>query len=250
MDEITYNEKLAALARVTKNRAMLAQLARKPRPEKLDYLLRKFRVKMEERKTGDGRPKTEVMDAPPPTPKQKAPTPPPAKDKKVIKRFDLQEQHPERWKFVRDGVQINYNDLPPYIKKMFDENVALYKEVRSLHEKLKLMHKAEPEDRQPLVNEITRHDDRIRKNWAEIDAWQPGQEPEPAPGKPQVKMDHKRISANRKYISKNLEKCDPKNKKADYFRENIQQRYNEMKAAQVSMSEKTMAELKAAGIEI
>lgn len=166
----------------------------------------------------------------------------------MIKRFDLQEQHPERWRFVRDGVQINYNDLPPYIKKMFDENVALYKEVRSLHEKLKLMHKAEPEDRQPLVNEITRHDDRIRKNWTEIDAWNPAQESET--NETPVKMDHKRISANRKYISKNLEKCGLKNKKADYFRENIQQRYNEMKAAQVTMSEKTMAELKAAGIEI
>lgn len=243
MAEISYNEKLAALARATKNRAMLAQLARKPRPDKVDYLLRKFGVKVESGKPETGSPKPEVKKAPPPPP-------PPAKEKKVIKRFDLQEQHPDRWRFVRDGVQINYNDLPPYIKKMFDENVALYKEVRILHEKLKLMHKAEPEDRQPLVNEITRHDERIRKNWTDIDAWQPGQEPDPALEKLPVKMDHKRISANRKYISKNLEKCDPKNKKADYFRENIQQRYNEMKAAQVSMSEKTMAELKAAGIEI
>jgi hypothetical protein len=242
MAEISYNEKLAALARATKNRAMLAQLARKPRPDKLDYLLRKFGVKVESGKPEAGSPKPEVKKAPPP------PEPQLQKAKKIVRK--LKEQKPGQWRIVKNGAEVDYDDMPAHLQNAWDENRDRYKQIRSLHEKLKLMHRAEPEDRQPLVNEIVRHDERIRKNWADIDAWQPGQEPDPAPEKLPVKMDHKRISANRKYISKNLEKCDSKNKKADYFRENIQQRYNEMKAAQVSMSEKTMAELKAAGIEI
>lgn len=192
---------------------------------------------MESGKPEAGSPKPEVKKAPPP------PEPQLQKAKKIVRK--LKEQKPDRWRIVKNGAEVDYDDLPAHLQNAWDENRDRYKQIRSLHEKLKLMHKAEPEDRQPLVNEITRHDDRIRKNWAEIDAWQPGQEPEPAPGKPQVKMDHKRISANRKYITtgtKRLVKLE--GEKAAALRQQIQGRVDELLAAGVEISEKKKKELR------
>jgi hypothetical protein len=63
-------------------------------------------------------------------------------------------------------------------------------------------------------------------------------------------MDHKRITTNRKYISKNLPKCNENSDKAAFFRENMQIRYNELKAAGIEMTSKTLAELTAVGIII
>ncbi len=149
----------------------------------------------------------------------------------------------EKLKVIRDGKQIEYENLPEEIKTLWNENRDAYKETRALHEKLKLMENATPEDRQPLTERIASLDERIRTNWQTIDSWQPGQEPE----KPeQTTIDHKRINSNRKYISTNLKKLAES--KDEKLQAKIQERVDELKAAGEKLTEKTIEEMKQLGI--
>ena len=147
---------------------------------------------------------------------------------------------------VRNGKKIKYEDLPETIQNRWNTNRDNYKEIRSLHEKLKLMEKATPEQRQPLTQRICTLDDAIRENWNIIDAWQPGDETERT-----ANIDHKRINANRKYISTNTKKlaAEKDETKAATLRKKIQERVTELKNAEEEMNEKTVSELKGLGIE-
>lgn len=149
-------------------------------------------------------------------------------------------------KIVRDGKEIDFNSLSPEMKARWDQNRDAYKEQRVLHEKLKLMANATPEDRQPLTERMCELDDQIRENWAEIDAFVPGaNNNDPAAG-----IDYKRIQANRKYISTNLKKLpeqtDPV-KKAQVVAE-LQKRFDEIKASGEAVSAETIDELTKAGV--
>ena len=152
-------------------------------------------------------------------------------------------------KIIRDGKEVKYEDLPEDIQKRWNENRDAYKEIRATHEKLKLMEKATPEDRQPLTARITELDELIRENWEVIDGWKPGDEHEPEQELAQI--DHKRINANRKYISTNMKKLaeEKDEKKAVKLREKIQERVTELVTAGEEIKEKTVEELKELGIE-
>jgi hypothetical protein len=150
-------------------------------------------------------------------------------------------------KIVRDGKEISFNDLSTEMKARWEQNRDSYKEIRVLHEKLKLMENATPEDRQPLTLRISNLDDLIRNNWKEIDAYVPVV----PSSEPAVAIDHKRMQSNRKYISTNLKKLqeitDPV-KKAMIVAE-LQKRYNEIKAASETFAPETLEELAKVGVK-
>lgn len=147
-------------------------------------------------------------------------------------------------KIAKEGKEVSFADLSPEMKARWEQNRDAYKEIRVLHEKLKLMENATPEDRQPLTQRISELDDKIRENWKEIDAWVPSAE-----NKVEA-IDHKRMQANRKYISTNLKKLteitDPV-KKAKITAE-LQGRFNEVKASGETFAQETIDELAKAGV--
>ena len=149
---------------------------------------------------------------------------------------------------IRNGRKVKFEDLSPEMQARWKQNRDGYKEIRALHEKLKLMEKATPEERQPFTRCISDIDDKIRDNWAEIDAYVPA----PAGTATEAPViDHKRIGANRKFISTNLKKLpeqqDPV--KAAIVVAELQKRYNELKAAGETVAPETIEELTKAGIQ-
>lgn len=148
---------------------------------------------------------------------------------------------------IRNGRKVKFEDLSPEMQARWNQNANGYKEIRALHEKLKLMENATPEDRQPLTQRMCNLDDQIRDNWAEIDAYVPVPT-DLVPGAPVI--DHKRIQSNRKYISTNLKKLpeqtDPV--KAAKVVAELQKRFDELKAAGETVSLETIDELTKAGV--
>lgn len=149
-------------------------------------------------------------------------------------------------KIIRDGKEIDFNSLSPEMKARWEQNRDAYKEQRVLHEKLKLMANATPEDRQPLTQRMCDLDDQIRDNWAEIDAYVPGANN----NDPAAAIDYKRIQANRKYISTNLKKLDEQKDPVKRVKiiDELQKRYDEIKASGESVSAETIEELTKAGV--
>jgi len=151
-------------------------------------------------------------------------------------------------KVIRNGHEVNYTDLPKELRVAWDANRDAYKEIRATHEKLKLMENAKDEDRAPLVQNIAKLDDKIRINWEAIDGWKQGDAPiiEKA-----VEIDHKRINANRKFISTNLKTLltITDEAKAVAIKAKIQERYDELKNAGEAVQPETIDELTKAGIQ-
>lgn len=233
-----YDQGLVLLARYSKNRALIQNLSRKPNPAKLEYELKKL-ARMNVKPVGKPNPVV------PPSGQTKPYTEP-----KIVPNPD-----PSKLFIIRDGKEFSVDDLPSDLKALWQANRDSYKEVRSLHEKLKLLQNATPEDRKPLVDRIIELDDLIRENWSVIDAWDPNKETEPekSENSENVPLDHKRINANRKYISSGLKKIQGgklDEKRLATIQTQIKSRYVELKAAGVEMTEDTITELKNAGIDL
>ena len=235
-EERDYGIGLALLGSHCKNRILLQNLARKQNPGKLEYELKKALDREKESAVpAEAETGTETgtfSETGADTGKEKA-----EGNKDEISR--------EKLIIIRNEKEVKYEGLPEDIQKLWDENRDAYKEIRALHEKLKLMENATPEDRQSLTERITVLDELIRKNWEVIDAWQPGQEPERTE---QPAIDHKRINSNRKYISTNMKKLAESKNEA--LRAKIQERVDELKAAGEKLTDKTIEELKTLGIII
>jgi len=221
-----YGEGVALLGKYVKNKILIQNLSRKRNPGKLEYELLKI---AERNKLVPEKPevtKVEVEDKPLPAVEETKGT-------------------------IEDPKQLNPDELPAHLKSKWHENQDSYKEIRSLHEKLKLMENGTTEDRQPLTERLASLDDVIRANWAEIDVWVPGQENEPVISATEIKpIDHKRINANRKFISSNLRKLENRNFKGEtgVLVLEVQKRVNELLASGEQMNIKTIDELKKFGI--
>lgn len=250
-EEKDYGIGLALLGNYSKNRILLQNLSRKPNPKKVEYELKKA-FESEEEKSKLLAAKSKKKTAP----KNQKQTDPPVDDNtgkkeshsdQVINLMN-EEAVSKRLKVVRNNNEVKYEDLPEEIQKLWDVNRDGYKEIRSLHEKLKLMEVAPSEDRAPLLARIDELDGAIIANWEIIDSWQPGTEPATNQSEG---IDHKRINANRKYISTNAKKLAEETdaKKLEKLKANIQVRVSELKAAGEEMNEKTVEELKKLGIE-
>ncbi len=264
---------ISLLAKHSKNRILLQNLSRKHNPGKLEYELKKAldREKPKEETVQEKEEKKEKVSKKEKTKKELKKLEEGADDivstklsgmeydaeDVVSMKLEQLEEEAEKIvsgkvKIIRDGKEVKFEDLPENIQIRWNENRDAYKEIRAQHEKLKLLEKATPEDRQPLTARITELDELIRENWEVIDGWKPGEEPKTETEKELPKIDHKRINANRKYISTNLKKLlsETDEKKASKLREKIQERVNELITAGEEIKEKTVEELKNAGIEL
>lgn len=166
-------------------------------------------------------------------------------DKLAEFESQVQEIMSGKLEVIRDGRKVKYEDLSPEMQARWNQNRDGYKEIRALHEKLKLMENATPEDRQPLTQRMCDLDDTIRDNWIEIDAYVPSSVPNRVES-----IDHKRIQANRKYISTNLKKLPEQTnpvKTAQVVAE-LQKRYDEIKASGEAVAAETIEELTKAGV--
>ena len=74
--------------------------------------------------------------------------------------------------------RINYEDLPEEMKALYDQNREVYKEMRALHEKMKLLKK--DEERAKVVADLISKDDLVTANWEKLDAWATADEEERA----------------------------------------------------------------------
>ena len=236
MDAMIYNAMLMELMKLSKNKWLIQSLSRKHNPAKLEYELGKLKKTGAERRVQSAERRVEK------------PVKPVKQVASEVASGKRQVASVERVKIIRNDREVKYDELPPSLQKLVDWNRDSYKEIRALHEKLKLMEKANPEDRQPLIERITELDNGIRENWKVVDAWEPGQEPEE---KPKAEIDHKRINSNRKYISTNVKRLATlEGKKAAALREKIQERVDELVAAGEELKGKTKEELKNSGINI
>jgi hypothetical protein len=174
-----------------------------------------------------------------PAPKPKPEPPKPAEAKPAAQP---QAEPRQKLKVIRNFREVYYDDLPKKLQVLWDRNRDEYKEIRALHEKLKLMENGTPKDREPLTMRITMLDLQIHERWKEIDAWSPVPD--------ELKIDHKRISSNRKYISTWLDRLDKGCEDRELAVANLQDRYNEMWLNHIDISEKTLQELHKYGVKV
>lgn len=236
-DKHDYGVGLALLGGHSKNRILLQNLARKQNPEKLEYELRKA---LEHQNAT-----IEAAEAAE-TKKQAEPTPIKGTER------DVESADVDKLKVIRGEKEVKFEELPEKLQIRWNQNRDGYKEIRSLHEKLKLMENASSTDRFPLIKRMDELETTIRNNWDVIDTWDPEKEdetkptPPPSPG-----IDHKRIQANRKYISTNLVKlaAETNQGKSEKLKANIQERVTELKSVNEEFKPETVEKLKELGIE-
>lgn len=258
-EEKDYGIGLALLGKYSKNRILLQNLSRKQNPAKVEYELKKAAklLKIDLTKVDDSKDVIEnkgesgnksskveshsdqVIDKMNGAPQEIAGTSR-AHGTNISKMVVIRENH-----------EVKYDDLPKEIQVLWDANRDAYKEIRATHEKLKLMEKAAPEDRVPLLARIDELDISIRTNWDVIDAWEPDAEVPTKKEEDSAAIDHKRINANRKYLSTNSKKlaAETNQVKADKLRIKIQERVVELKTAEAELNPKTVEELTKLGIE-
>ncbi len=249
-EEKDYAKGLILLAKYSKNRILLQNLSRKQNPKKLEYELKKITDLMPLKGKKLKEKELKIVGASENDGTQgKDPEPIPIKGTSRMLGADS-----DKLIIVRNNLEVKLEDLPEKHQTLWKQNRDSYKQVRALHEKLKLMENASDEGRKPLIDRIRQLDESIRANWEIIDAWQPGSEDTTENGIPDddsAIIAHKRINANRKYISINMQKlAEEKNQqKAGKLKAKLQERVNELKAANEELKPKTIEELKSLGIE-
>ena len=157
---------------------------------------------------------------------------------------------------VKEPVKTNYStiprlltsrvdpkDLPEHLRVFWEETAEKYRLSRGIHEQLKLMTAAGL--RAPLIEQLENYRKEIRANWNVIDAWVSEQNEGVQP----VKIDEKRISANRKYLSEGKKAVMTlfgaiRAKKL----EAMQRRINELLSAGENFAPENQKELEALGL--
>jgi hypothetical protein len=111
----------------------------------------------------------------------------------------------QQLKIIKDG-KVEYNDLPDDLKIVYDQIVEDYKQMRTLHEKMKLS--TTDEDRLPFRTQLEILDDQIAAGWLKIDQALEVQAAPVDETKPAVELDPmelgKAIMAARSFISRFL----------------------------------------------
>lgn len=229
-----YDQGLGLLAGLTRNRVLLQSLSRKRNPEKLRYELKKIAHLMPE--TLPIKPLTATIPVKKP-------------EKKLVQKEEIKAVRSEgypppdiRTKIIHQGREVRYESLPVRLQKLYDQNRNMYKEMRALHEKSKLV--TSDAAREPLIVRLVHLDVMVRSNWNTIDSWD---------GQPDVEssnIDHRRINANRKFISDNkklIKLMGPGSKRDDLIKK-IQSRVDELLEAKESL-DRVRKELEDLGIK-
>ncbi len=233
-----YDQGLIILSKATKNRILVQRLSRKQWPEKLNYELKKCLERLKSLEQTSPEEKSPVEKSTKPLEKKDV-SKNPSENIPIIKE-------PKRVRIIKNDQKVKFEDLPEELQKKWDENALMYKEARSLHEKLKLLAEAKDEDRQPLITRLGMLSDKVRANWDIIDNYDPDSKPGEKNQNPEI--DPKRISANRKYISMNAGKLK-KNPKPESLRAKIQERINELLSAGETFKDDHKIKLEEMGLE-
>lgn len=148
------------------------------------------------------------------------------------------------------GKRPDHDELPESIKALYIENGVLAKDMRSFHEKLKLMGEAPACDRYEVLKLLVDADTKYRTNWTKYDNYKPGSGDD---GKGEV-VDANRVSANRKYLSLNKKKLGTLKEKQDLPKyhdllEKMQVRYNELVIAGCALDPEKSKELVDLGLK-
>jgi len=232
-----YDAGIGLLAKLSRNRVLLQNLSRKENPGKLEYELRK--VSKGQPSPLPPKPVTRIPTIPP------VPTPKPVQKKSEVDQphIDLAPVMTGRLRIVRGTREIDYQDLPERLRKVYDDTMQLYRVMRVTHEKAKLA--KTDKERAELTDQLVKMDESVRKHWAELDAWD---------GQADVKtgnIDHHRINANRKHLSKNkkvIPLMSPGPKRDELLRQ-MQARVDELLAAGENL-ERSRKDLEAIGLKI
>lgn len=158
------------------------------------------------------------------------------------------------------GKRSDHDELPDDIKALFVENLHVFREMRKLHEQLKLMRNHKPCDRYPFLKELLELDKQHRANWDAYDAFvfeqkdpEPKQE-DPAPEDRIVTetiADPKLVSAARKYLSTNKAKVAALEGEAKQeLLAKMQERYSYLVATNSGISDEQKAEFKTLGLNV
>lgn len=177
-----------------------------------------------------------------------------AKVAKVVK--------PEAEAELRKGMRADHNSLPEEVRNLFDEAHDLMIQMRSVHERLKVLNTARPCDRYPYLKQLLKMYDRYRECYNKYDTygtpdWRDDAEAAPvdaATVEQATAATAKAIGTYRGFVVTNIKKLQEliakgKEEKAERLREKMQDRYNQCKEASVAFSDETIDALNALGIE-
>jgi hypothetical protein len=230
-----YNKGIELLSNYSKNSFLIKALTRKQNFPKLIYELNKLVVK--------GNPfiiASNIAIEKNSQPKTNIPSEENSDEKEIPSIPEV-----SKVKVIRGNRKIHYDDLHKDLQQKWDENTKAYHESRSLHEKLKLMVKSDPKQRQVLIFRMILLGDLIRKNWEFIDSNYVNY----IPKFKVISLDHKQIVAARKYISTNITKFK-KDVTNDKLRLAIQKRITDLNNSNEKLSDKTVKLLTGLNFEV
>lgn len=223
--------------RFSHNRALALYLARKHDLKKLEYELQKIY----ERPTLKEVP---VMPMPSVIRMVKA-----AQDNTngITGAMDVIAKAESKVRIIKEG-KVQYEDLPDELKKLYDENTASYKNMRSLHEQMKLANTDEERAAKRLM--IDSFDNCIQRNWKVIDDWAVGKlKLEELNAANADQEEYKQINAARTYLSRNISKMETlKEGKFDKMKRDLRERVAYLQSKKAEISRETLVKLAKYGI--
>lgn len=152
------------------------------------------------------------------------------------------------------GKRPDHDSLPDDIRIIPEKNLNIYRSMRSLFEKIKLLsedgHSAE--DRVPFLQELFNLEERLISNWSAYDSYDASKFI-PDKGNENTTIDMKRVTANRKYLSENKKKilthiANGNQVVVDKLKAEMQKRYNELIINGHTFDPEQITELKAIGL--
>ena len=223
--------------RFSHNRALALYLARKHDLLKLTYELQKI----SDRPT--------LKDAPvmPISPVLKMVKSSEEKANGITDAGNVIDNAEQKIRIIKDG-KVQYDDLPEELKKLYDENTASYKNMRTLHEQMKLA--KTDEDRAEKRAIIDTLDDCISANWKIIDDWAAGKitadDLVTATGEQE---EYKQINAARTYLSRNISKMETlKDEKHEKMKLDLRTRVTFLRSKKADISLETLVKLAKHGV--
>ena len=156
----------------------------------------------------------------------------------------------------RKGWRKNHEQLPAAVQQLFYDAHAKMVEMRSIHERLKLMENDRPCDRYPYLKQLIKLHDEYRALYNRYDEYDTNRPVDDQPTAAETEPENltKALATYRGYVVTNIDKLAElvkagKKGKADKLRAKMQERYDECKRLHVVFSDESVAKLNELGIE-
>jgi len=230
-EEKNFDQGYQLLAKVFKNQSILHYLQRKRDQAKLEYELSKL---VPSASTASRSADEASINAPVP---------------ELVEGQTIIEKHDTKLKIVQSG-QINYDQLPEALKPIYDNTISKYKEMRSVHEKMKLA--TSDEQRAELRKTLDELDTEIESGWVVINTWtKTGKLPastDSAAGA--LNIDYKSVNAARTYVSRAIKTAETATgKKLEKLIPELQIKVDILVAAAAEIKPETWEKLLTLGIK-